>query len=165
MPAKVRRLIEGLLILMLTNPALARVGDTPEELRGRFGEPLKELHKGGQLKQMILKDGDFRVIAFFSNGRVTSEIYCGVTPERLPALLKRFSDNWSELTLGKGQKMWMSDAGFSALYSPSTIKPTTPEQEEQFEALEGFRNQPILIVTRGDRKDSEDPDKKPTESR
>ncbi|MGJ8638250.1 MAG: hypothetical protein ACSHYA_02560 [Opitutaceae bacterium] len=145
------------LVLIIANFANARINETPEQFKERYGEPTKIIKEEGA---MIFKKTGYRIFAVFDSGKAYTIFYQkfdsnGITYDELSdneieilMNLNEGDSSWGEVVELRGTKMWTTlDESMSAVYNDKSLAIITKRgmeirerktQEEEAEKLQGF---------------------------
>jgi hypothetical protein len=149
-----------LCLLVLTTPAFARLGENPDELVARYGQPLgeadqKRMGEKIALAKVSFQKGGFQIDVVITDGLSVQEHYHKlngqpINEQEVGTLMAANSQGrtWLQPKVTNGMRIWSRDDGATATYEGDgslTLRlPTLNAEEtkakrlEQRPSLEGF---------------------------
>jgi hypothetical protein len=153
-----RILLSSLVLLAITTAgAQARIGETPDQLVARYGQPLNEVDQKGEgdkipLARVSFQKGGFQIDVTITGGVSVQEIFkklngqpISVEEARILLTANAGGQNWSAPQKADGAVSWIRDDNAVAqLASNGTMSIRSRELAAEEEAAKHLQDHPTL---------------------
>jgi hypothetical protein len=149
-----------LLVLGLTSPAWARLGETGDQIATRYGQPLSEMDQKSEgtkiaLVELVFQKNGYEIDVSLADGISSTESFRKLNGDAISLLevrtilgLNTQGFGWEAPEKGNGDEKWTRDDGATAMLKGGQVlvltskelmsKETTAKKLEQAPSLDGF---------------------------